>query len=71
MAETGPVTWIKHKYAAPKDKGRYKGGTSASAKATRKRKKVGGGPSPVEHVLVLCRDGGTRWATRPREAGRK
>lgn len=76
---TGPVTWVKHKYTAPKDKGRYKGGANASAKGARKRKKVGGGPSPIEHVRVLRFTGFTypegsttaKWITRPRETGRR
>jgi hypothetical protein len=66
----GPVTWIKEKYSCHKDKGRYKGGTSAGGKAVRKRKKVGGGPSPLEHVKVICATGGVRWETRPRQVRR-
>lgn len=69
MAETvtkdGSVTWLKLKYSCHKDKGRYKGGTNA-AKNVRKRKKVGGGPSPIEHVKVITATGHTRWETRPR-----
>lgn len=71
MAETvtkdGQVTWLKWKYAMPKDKGRYKGGTSPGGKPAVKRKKVGGGPSPIERVKVITADGGVRWETRPRE----
>lgn len=70
MAETvtkdGQVTWLKWKYAMPKDKGRYKGGASMGGKPTVKRKKVGGGPSPVERVKVIGTDGHVRWETRPR-----
>jgi hypothetical protein len=68
MAETtelSPVTWLKQKYSCYKQKGRYKGGTNA-AKSVRKRRKVGGGPSPVEHVKVLTASGHVRWETRPR-----
>ncbi len=74
MAETktkdGRVTWLKWKYAMPKTRGSYKGGTSATGKPVRKRKKVGGGPSPIEHVKVICADGGVRWETRPRQVRR-
>jgi hypothetical protein len=76
---TEPVTWIKNKYSCPKDKGRYKGGTNATSKSGRKRKKVGGGPGPIEHVKVIKIGGltypetasNTKWITRPRETGRK
>lgn len=71
MAETktkdGQVTWLKWKYAMPKTRGSYKGGSSTSGKHAIKRKKVGGGPSPIEHVKVITADGGVRWETRPRE----
>lgn len=70
MAETvtkdGMVTWIKEKYSCHKDKGRYKGGTSTGGKPAVKRKKVGGGPSPIERVKVIGADGHVRWETRPR-----
>lgn len=74
----GPVVWVKEKYTSPKQNGRYKGGTNAAAKKSdRKRKKVGGGPGPIEHVLVLGSRAtnesgqplslnGRRWETRPR-----
>lgn len=69
---TGPITWVKAKYTRPKDKGRYKGGTNAPAKKSdRKRKKVGGGPGPVEHVMVIGTNGKVHWETRPRENVRK
>jgi hypothetical protein len=68
--ELQPVTWLKQKYSCYKQKGRYKGGTNA-AKSVRKRKKVGGGPSPIEHVLVLTASGHKRWDTRPRETGKR
>lgn len=71
MAETttkdGQVTWLKWKYAMPKEKGRYKGGTSTGGKPMTKRKKIGGGPSDVEHVKVIGVDGRVHWQTRPRE----
>jgi hypothetical protein len=74
MAETltkdGQVTWIKEKYSRHKDKGRYKGGTSTGGKPVRKRKKVGGGPSPIEHLKVIGPDGRVRWETRAREIRR-
>lgn len=74
MAETitkdGSATWLKWKYAKPKDKGRYKGGTSTGGKPVVKRKKVGGGPSSVEHVKVIGADGHVRWDTRPRQVRR-
>ena len=63
----GPVAWLKAKYERPKDKGRYKGGTSAGGKSKTKRRKIGGGPSPVEHVKVITTTGHVRWETRPRE----
>lgn len=68
--EAGPVTWLKAKYSRPKDKGRYKGGTSG-AKAVKKRRKVGGGPNPIEHVKVIGAGGHVRWETRPREGVRR
>ena len=68
---TEPVVWVKHKYVTPKDKGRYKGGTSASVKAVRKRKKVGGGPGPFEYVMVISSEGSPKWISRPREGQRK
>lgn len=68
-SETGPVTWLKAKYSRPKDKGRYKGGTSG-AKAAKKRKKVGGGPSPIENVKIIGAGGHVRWETRPRDTKR-
>lgn len=72
MPAVEPVTWMKLKYACPKDKGRYKGGTNAlSKKSDRKRKKTGGGPHPIEHVMVLDIDKSTYWITRPREGSRK
>ncbi|MGH3628451.1 MAG: hypothetical protein ACRDRL_13575 [Sciscionella sp.] len=70
MAETvtkdGSVTWLKWKHAMPKDKGRYKGGTSTGGKPAVKREKVGGGPGPVEHLKVIGADGHVRWEIRPR-----
>jgi hypothetical protein len=70
VTKDGQVTWIKEKYSCHKDKGRYKGGTSTGGKPQHKRKKVGGGPSPIEHVKVICADGGVRWETRPRQVRR-
>lgn len=63
----GPVTWIKEKYSCRKEKSSYKGGSSSGSKKVTKRKKVGGGPSPIEHVKVIGADGRIRWETRPRE----
>lgn len=62
---SGRVTWLKEKYSCYKQKGRYKGGTNA-AKNVRKRRKIGGGPNPVEHVKVLTSTGHVRWETRER-----
>lgn len=65
--ELAPVTWCKAKYTRPKDKGRYKGGTSVGGTKSRRRKKVGGGPGPIEHVKVITETGCVRWETRSRE----
>lgn len=74
MAETltkdGRITWLKEKYAVLKDKGRYKGGTSGGGSKTRKRRKIGGGPSPIEYVKVITGEGRVTWLTRPRETRR-
>lgn len=69
VTKDGTVTWLKDKYSCYKQKGRYKGGTSG-AKAVKKRKKVGGGPSLIEHVKVITKTGGVRWNTRVREGKR-
>lgn len=65
VTRDGTVTWLKEKYSCYKQKGRYKGGTNA-AKQLRKRRKVGGGPNPTEHVKVITATGHVRWETRPR-----
>jgi hypothetical protein len=50
---TEPVTWMKLKYSAPKEKGRYRSGHNDNGKAKRKK----GGPKTVgrygERVLVI------------------
>lgn len=70
MAESvsGPVVWVKMKYLEPKTRGRYKGG--ANSAPVRKRKKVGGGPSPIERVKVITAAGKTSWIDRSRERTR-
>ncbi len=71
LVEGGPVVWLKEKHSCPKQNGRYKGGSNTAAKKTdRKRKKVGGGPSPIEHVMVITVEGRTTWQTRPRAVKR-
>lgn len=69
LLPTGQVTWNNDKHTRPKDKTRYKGGTSGGA-PVRKRKKQGGGPSPIETIKVIGSDGRIRWETRQREIRR-
>lgn len=64
----GPVVWVKQKYLDPKTRGRYKGG--ANSAPVRKRRKIGGGPSPIERVMVINVAGKTTWIERPRERTR-
>lgn len=46
------------------------GSSTSSTDKTKRRKKVGGGPSPIEHVKVITETGHVRWETRPREKTR-
>lgn len=59
------VTDIKYKYTRPKSRGTYKGGGGQNAPRA-KRKKTGGGPSPIEWVKVITASGSVRWDQRPR-----
>ena len=70
MAEAvaGPIVWVKRKYLEPKTRGRHKGG--ANSAPARKRRKIGGGPSPTERVMVITAAGKTTWLERPRERTR-
>lgn len=65
----GRVMDIKSKYTCSKSRGAYKGGGGQNTPRA-KRKKTGGGPSPVEQVMVLTADGRIRWTRRPREQKR-
>jgi hypothetical protein len=55
----------------PRTKVQHQSSASTSSKGSRKRKKVGGGPNPIEHVKVYTAEGRIKWITRPREAVRK
>lgn len=60
-----PISWIKAKYAAPKQRGRYSGGTHNGP--PKKRKKVSGSkPKPTrQRVMTLNADNkiGFIWRT--------
>lgn len=62
----GMVTDIKFKYTCSKSRGTYKGGGGQNSQRA-KRKKIGGGPHPVEWVKVLTAGGRVRWDQRVRE----
>ena len=64
VTSTGQVMDIKFKYTCPKSRGTYKGGGGQNAPRA-KRKKVGGGPAPIEWVKVITKEGRTRWDQRP------
>lgn len=55
-----PVSWIKWKYAAPKTRGRYSGGTHNGP--PKKRKKTGSkGKSDRQRVMILQANGRVAW----------
>lgn len=57
--ELTPVTWIKHKYAAPKQRGRYAGGTNAAPLKHRSKKQSGSKPPMTrQRVMVLKPESG-------------
>lgn len=61
MAE--PVTWIKHKYACPKLKGRYH--STHNDQGNKKRVKVGRKIAPTrERVLTITATGKRSWGWR-------
>lgn len=61
MAE--PVTWIKHKYACPKFKGRYH--STHNDQSNKKRVKVGRKIAPTrERVLTITATGKRSWGWR-------
>lgn len=61
--EEGPVTWIKWKYACPKQRGRYSGG--AHNGPPKKRKKNGSKIKPTQQrVMVVQADGKVAWDWR-------
>lgn len=58
-----PVTWIKHKYACPKMKGRYH--STHNDQGNKKRAKVGRQTKPThERVLTITAAGKRAWAWR-------
>jgi len=58
-----PMTWIKNKYAAPKTRGRYSGGTNSAP--LKKRKKSGSKIKPTMlRVKVLQANGKVAWSWR-------
>lgn len=54
MEFENPVVWIKAKYAAPKQRGRYAGGTNAAPLKKRGKKQSGSKPPMTrQRVMVL------------------
>jgi hypothetical protein len=58
-----PVTWLKAKYSAPKQKGRYH--STHNDQGNKKKTKVGRQTKPVrEHVLTITATGKRSWSWR-------
>jgi hypothetical protein len=59
-----PVSWIKWKYACPKQRGRYSGGTHNGP--PKKRKKVGSKIKPTQRrVKIIQANGRVAWDWQP------
>lgn len=60
--ETGPIIWIKAKYAAPKTRGKYKGGEHAAPKRRYHKNAKAERPAMIKRLILDVENGGkVRW----------
>ena len=66
METLEPFVWIKHKYAAPKQRGRYAGSSNAAAQKKKHRKDAKAPKPTFKTIMVLDPlKGKTTWVREP------